>query len=134
MAGRLVVTLRFHAEGAEAELYRNIQAGKEKSALSASEYVKKILADYFADGQKRKEAEQVLQEIREEYREMIGRVERTIRGSIQEHDALLIGALGKVNGMEALTESSSGGEPEHAGLLEEGGDIPEGTLDFLESL
>ena len=132
MGNKLVLTLRFHAEGEEAELYRSIQAGKEGASLSAPEYVKKILSDYFADGQKRKEAELVLQEIREEYREMIGRVERTIRSSIQEHDALLIGALSRMNGMAAPESSSV--EPGHAGLPEEGSDIPEGTLDFLNGL
>lgn len=134
MGNKLVITVRFHAEGAEAELYRNIQAGKEEAALSAPEYVKKILADYFADGRRLRDAEEVLQEIREEYREMIGRVERVIRSSIQEHDALLIGALSKMNGTSAASGRGGGEQSGCAGLPEEGNDIPEGTLDFLNGL
>lgn len=132
MGDKLVITIRFHSEGDEEELYRRIQEEKGQMGLSASEYVKKILSDYFEDMEKRSEAENVLQAAREEYRDMVGRVEGTIRRSIQEHDALLLGALGRISGAAIVPEGSS--SQEYAGLPEEGEDIPEGTLDFLDNL
>lgn len=134
MGNKHVITIRFHVEGIEEELYRRIQEGKEKAGLSAPDYVKKILSEYFADEEKRSEAERVLQEIREEYRDMIERVERTIRHSIQEHDAILIGALSKISGTAAVSESISKGDQGNARLPERGGDIPEEALDFLNNL
>lgn len=132
MGDKLVITIRFHSEGDEEELYRRIQEEKGQMGLSASEYVKKILSDYFEDMEKRSEAENVLQAAREEYRDMVGRVEGTIRRSIQEHDALLLGALGRISGAAIVPEGSF--SQEYAGLPEEGEDIPEGTLDFLDNL
>lgn len=134
MGNKLVITIRFHTEGDEEELYRRIQAEKVQVGLSASEYVKKILSDYFEDMEKRSEAENVLQAAREEYREMVGRVEGTIRRSIQEHDALLLGALGRISGAAIVPEGIGCASQEYAGLPEEGEDIPEGTLDFLDNL
>lgn len=131
MGNKHVVSIRFHMEGLEADLYRRIQAGKEDAGLSMPEYVKNILSEYFRDLEKRNEAEQVLQEIRLEYRDMIGRVERTIRQSIQEHDAILIGALGKMNGKVVSAEMDNK-EADTAELPEEGGEIPKEALDFLD--
>lgn len=132
MGDKLVITIRFHTEGEEAGLYRRIQEEKGQAGLSASEYVKKILSDHFEDMGKRNEAENVLQEVREEYRDMVGRVEGTIRRSIQEHDALLLGAFGRISGAAIVPEGSS--SQEYAGLPEEGEDMPEGALDFLDNL
>lgn len=131
MGKKSVLAIRFQAEGAEAELYRKIQEGREASGLSAPEYVKKILLDHFMDGEERDGAEKVLKEIREEYRETIRRVERTVHRSMQEHDAILLGALGRVNGTVASVESDDD-RKEDAVLPEEGRDIPEGALDFLD--
>lgn len=129
MDNKLAATIRFHADGEEAELYRKIQEGKEDAGLSLSEYVKKILACYFTDIQKRSDAENILREIREEYRIMAERVESIIRSSIQEHDAVVLEALEKMGAVVAV--SCNDGEKEQARLPKESGEVPEGTMDFL---
>lgn len=131
MGKKFVISIRFHAEGVEADLYRRIQNGKQKAGLSAPEYVKEILSEYFREGKKRNEAEQVLQEIREEYRDMIGCVERTICHSIQEHDAILIGALHKMGGT-AVSGDAISTKQDTAQLPKESRDIPKEALNFLE--
>lgn len=79
MGNKHVVSIRFHTEGKEADLYHKIQVGRKEAGMSAAEYVKQILAGYFQNLEKRSEAEQILQEIRKEYQDMTGRVERIIR-------------------------------------------------------
>lgn len=135
MGNKLVISIRFHAEGPEAELYQRIQTCKRDAGLSAPEYVKHILSGYFADGEKRNEEERVLQEIREEYRNMVGHVEETVRQSVQEHGAALMGVLGRMDRAAAVPGNDHDETCVHSGRLpEEGGDMPEGALDFLDKL
>lgn len=131
MENKLAATIRFHPDGEEAELYRKIQEGKEAAGLSLSEYVKKILQGYFADAQKRQDAEDILQEIREEYRIMAERIERIIRSSIQEHDAAVLEALEKMGAEAFVSHNEDSRELEQEGLPKESSEVPEGTMDFL---
>lgn len=133
MGNMLAATIRFREGGMEGELYRKIQEGKDKTGLSTSEYVKKILSEYFAGEEKRSEAEKVLQEIREEHRDMVRRVEKIIQNGMREHDAVLLGALSRIGGTAVISGINNGME-DKAELPKESGDIPEGTLDFLDSL
>lgn len=132
MGGKLALTVRFQPEGEEAGLYRKIQEGKVKAGLSAPRYVKKILSEYFDGMEKRGEAEQVLQEIREGYLNMAERVESAIRLSMQENNTALAGGPCR-DGGEAPAPGSDGSCQGHARLPDEGGDIPEGALDFLDN-
>lgn len=130
MGNKSVVTIRFQVAGAEAELYRKIQEEKRKAGLSASEYVKRTLSEYFIDEEKREKTDMAIRGIREECQGMMGRVEEAIRCGIQEHDAALIGILGKIKALPAEPEKSN--KEESARLPEESNNIPEGALDFLE--
>lgn len=134
MGDRLAATIRFHSEGQEAELFRKLQEGKRAAGLSLPEYVKKILAGYFEDSKRQEDVETVLREIREEYRNMAARIERTIQSSMREHDAVLLGALGRLGVSGTVSGDAGGGKVEYAKLPEESGEIPEGTLDFLNGL
>lgn len=135
MGNKLVISIRFHAQGPEAELYQKIQTCKRDAGLSAPEYVKHILSRYFADGEKRNEEKRVLQEVREEYRNLVRHVEETVRQSVQEHGAALMGVLGRMDREAAVPGNAHNETRVYAGRLpEEGGDMPEGALDFLDKL
>ena len=57
---------------------------KEKnSSLSSSEYVKKVLSEYFVKEEIQRQTEDVLLEIREEYHKMLEGVEEAVYRSIQ---------------------------------------------------
>ena len=96
--------------------------------------MKKILAGYFEDSERQNDAETVQREIREECRNMAVRVERIIQNSMREHDAVLLCALGRLGVSGAVSGDDGSGKAEYAELPEESGDIPEGTLDFLNGL
>lgn len=49
MGDRYVATVRFHTEGVEAELYQRLLDGKRDSGLSVPDYIKRILAEHFAN-------------------------------------------------------------------------------------
>lgn len=133
MGDKLVATVRFNTDGVEAELYQKIQQGKQAAGLSVPEYMKAILLEYFEKMERQKEERSVLQEIRGEYREMVGQLEKVFRQSLQEHDAVLLGAINRLGAVAVLAEDVSADDKESAKLPETSEEIPAGVLDFLES-
>lgn len=133
MGDKLVATVRFNTDGVEAELYQKIQQGKQAAGLSVPEYMKAILLEYFEKMERQKEERSVLQEIRGEYREMVGQLEKVFRQSLQEHDAVLLGAINRLGAVAVLAEDVSTDDKESAKLPETSEEIPAGVLDFLES-
>lgn len=132
MGDKLITTIRFNSDGVEAELYRKIQTGKQIAGLSVPEYVKTILLEHFEKVERHSEEKSVLQEIREEYQKMAGQLERVFRQSLQEHDAILLGAINRIGAVpekEKCAEIRSG-----AKLPEAGEEVPEGALDFLNEM
>ncbi len=105
---------------------------KEKnSSLSSSEYVKKVLSEYFVKEEIQRQTEDVLLEIREEYHKMLEGVEEAVYRSIQKYDFILAGARENSSGEERQSGDTSRIEQER--LPEESSDIPEGAIDFLNS-
>lgn len=134
MGDKLVTTIRFNADGVEGELYRKVQEGKQAAGLSAPEYVKTILLDYFNKEERQDREYGVLQEIRDEYHKMAVDLEKIVRQSLQEHDAVLLGAISRmgigVSGNEKYMENKE----INAKLPEAGEEVPEGALDFLDEM
>ena len=128
MGEKLVITVRFNPEGAEAELYRKIQQGKRCAGLSTPEYVKLVLSGYFAGVERENGDRIILQEIRE----AADRLEKVIKEELQEKEADLIRAVGRTGGSMPEPEDISVEEQKGARLPEMSGEIPQGALDFLD--
>lgn len=130
MGGKLIIMIRFNLEGREAELYRKIQQGKRSAGLSTPEYVKSVLLGYFEDLERQKEEQTVLWEIREECCMMAERLGNAVRQGLQEHEAVMIRAIGG-NDL-SLQEKLSGESQAGTRLPEISEKIPEGALSFLD--
>lgn len=132
MSEKLITTIRFNPDGVEAELYQKIQQGKQLAGLSAPEYVKTILFEYFEHEERQREEKSVLQEIREEYQKMANQLEKVVRQSIQEHDAVLLVAVNRFGSTVPTPQELPIDNLANAKLPEAGEEIPEGALDFLD--
>lgn len=132
MGDKLITTIRFNPDGVEAELYQKIQRGKQTAGLSVPEYVKTILLEHFENAERQNEEKSVLQEIREEYQKMVGQLERVFRQSLQEHDAVLLGAINRMGVITPSSQDISIDNQAGAELPEASEKVPDGALDFLD--
>lgn len=120
MGDRYVATVRFHTEGVEAELYQRLLDGKRDSRLSVPDYIKRILAEHFANKDRQDNQKDLLEQFRAE---LLTDMESVIRncikncgvsfGDIQVNDVILADR-------QDSTELPAPSE-----------EIPEGVLDFL---
>ena len=148
MKEKYVITIRFHTEGVEAELYQRLFTEKQKAGLSLPEYMKQVLRKYFSEKDRKHMQGEDWKQRKEAYREMLAEMERMVRNCLNEHDAAVMGTLAKMitgsagagilaageaeamRGM-AYREETEGERIEEAALPEESEEVPEGVLDFL---
>lgn len=120
MGDRYVATVRFHTEGVEAELYQRLLDGKRDSGLSVPDYIKRILAEHFANKDRQDNQKELLEQFRAE---LLTDMESVIRNFIKN--------CGVSSGDIQVTDVILAGRQDSTELPAPSEEIPEGALDFL---
>lgn len=120
MGDRYVATVRFHTEGVEAELYQRLLDGKRDSGLSVPDYIKRILAEHFANKDRQDNQKELLEQIHAEF---LLDMERVIRNCINN--------CGVPSGEIQVTDVTLADRRDSTELPAPSEEIPEGALDFL---
>lgn len=120
MGDRYVATVRFHTEGVEAELYQRLLDGKRDSGLSVPDYIKRILAEHFANKDRQDNQKELLEQFRADF---LTDMERVIRNCIKN--------CGMSSGDIQVTDVILADRQDCTELPAPSEEIPEGALDFL---
>lgn len=120
MGDRYVATVRFHTEGVEAELYQRLLDGKRDSGLSVPDYIKRILAEHFANKDRQDNQKELLEQFRVDF---LTDMERVIRNCIKN--------CGVSSGDIQVTDVVLADRQDSTELPAPSEEIPEGALDFL---
>lgn len=120
MGDRYVATVRFHTEGVEAELYQRLLDGKRDSRLSVPDYIKRILAEHFANKDRQDNQKELLEQFRADF---LTDMERVIRNCIKN--------CGVSSGDIQVTDVILADRQDSTELPAPSEEIPEGALDFL---
>lgn len=120
MGDRYVATVRFHTEGVEAELYQRLLDGKRDSGLSVPDYIKRILAEHFANKDRQDNQKELLEQFRADF---LTDMERVIRNCIKN--------CGVSSGDIQVTDAILADRQDSTELPAPSEEIPEGALDFL---
>ena len=120
MGDRYVATVRFHTEGVEAELYQRLLDGKRDSGLSVPDYIKRILAEHFANKDRQDNQKELLEQFRADF---LTDMERVIRNCIKN--------CGVSSGDIQVTDVILADRQDSTKLPAPSEEIPEGALDFL---
>ena len=120
MGDRYVATIRFHTEGVEAELYQRLLDGKRDSGLSVPDYIKRILAEHFANKDRQDNQKELLEQFRADF---LTDMERVIRNCIKN--------CGVSSGDIQVTDVILADRQDSTELPAPSEKIPEGALDFL---
>ncbi|MBO5484589.1 MAG: hypothetical protein J5979_05220 [Lachnospiraceae bacterium] len=120
MGDRYVATVRFHTEGVEAELYQKLLDGKRDSGLSVPDYIKRILAEHFANKDRQDNQKELLEQFRADF---LTDMERVIRNCIKN--------CGVSSGDIQVTDAILADRQDSTELPAPSEEIPEGALDFL---
>lgn len=120
MGDRYVATVRFHTEGVEAELYQRLLDGKRDSGLSVPDYIKRILAEHFANKDRQENQKELLEQFRAE---LLTDMESVIRNFIKN--------CGVSSGDIQVTDVILADRQDSTELPAPSEEIPEGALDFL---
>ena len=120
MGDRYVATVRFHTEGVEAELYQRLLDGKRDSGLSLPDYIKRILAEHFANKDRQDNQKELLEQFRADF---LTDMERVIRNCIKN--------CGVSSGDIQVTDAILADRQDSTELPAPSEEIPEGALDFL---
>lgn len=120
MGDRYVATVRFHTEGVEAELYQRLLDGKRDSGLSVPDYIKRILAEHFANKDRQDNQKELLEQFRADF---LTDMERVIRNCVKN--------CGVSSGNIQVTDVILADRQDSTELPAPSEEIPEGALDFL---
>lgn len=120
MGDKYVATVRFHTEGVEAELYQRLLDGKRDSGLSVPDYIKRILAEHFANKDRQDNRKELLEQFRADF---LTDMERVIRNCIKN--------CGVSSGDIQVTDVIFADRQDSTELPAPSEEIPEGALDFL---
>lgn len=120
MGDRYVATVRFHTEGVEAELYQRLLDGKRDSGLSVPDYIKRILAEHFANKDRQDNQKELLEQFRAE---LLTDMESVVRNCIKN--------CGVSSGGIQVTDVILADRQDSTELPAPSEEIPEGALDFL---
>ena len=120
MGDRYVATVRFHTEGVEAELYQRLLDGKRDSGLSVPDYIKRILAEHFANKDRQENQKELLEQFRAE---LLTDMESVVRNCIKN--------CGVSSGDIQVTDVILADRQDSTELPAPSEEIPEGALDFL---
>lgn len=120
MGDRYVATVRFHTEGVEAELYQRLLDGKRDSGLSVPDYIKRILAEHFANKDRQDNQKELLEQFRAE---LLTDMESVIRNCIKN--------CGVSSGDIQVNDVILADRQDSTELPAPSEEIPEGALDFL---
>lgn len=126
MGDKYVATVRFHAEGVEAELYRKLMDGKKEAGLSVPDYIKQILKEYFENKDRENEQSEWLERFLDEMADV---VEQAVRKCV---GACNVNVMGTGTALMADTEAAD--NREETRLPAQSEEIPEGALDFLDGM
>lgn len=120
MGDKYVATVRFHTEGVEAELYQRLLDGKRDSGLSVPDYIKRILAEHFANKDRQDNQKELLEQFRAE---LLTDMESVVRNCIKN--------CGVSSGDIQVTDVILADRQDSTELPAPSEEIPEGALDFL---
>ena len=120
MGDRYVATVRFHTEGVEAELYQRLLDGKRDSGLSVPDYIKRILAEHFANKDRQDNQKELLEQFRADF---LTDMERVIRNCIKNCGVSSVDIQ--------VTDVIFADRQDSTELPAPSEEIPEGALDFL---